>query len=305
MNIFELVIDEDAEQFGVEAISLVERPAIERDFVALKEQSPNVMMADQEQRIVMGPALIPDKMIYRRNGEDEFHVYFSKKTIRRAMELYFQHHNQANTTLEHEDSVNQTYLIESWIVEDPETDKSKLYGMNVPRGTWMATMKIDNDDVWNEYVKTKKVKGFSIEGYFANKLNMSEVKKSEVELESYADYGDGVKSNAKRGIELNERQGNKCATQTGKVRAQQLASGEAVSVETIRRMYSYLSRAEAYYDPNQTTECGTISYLLWGGKSALGWSRNKLRELELLEEIEDLLKDSTSDAVMESNTPME
>jgi hypothetical protein len=103
-------------------------------------------------------------------------------------------------------------------------------------------------------------------------------------MESYSDYPQSVKNNAKRGIELNERQGNKCGTQVGKVRAQQLAKGEPISEATIKRMYSYLSRAETYYDPNKTTECGTISYLLWGGKSALGWSRNKLRELGLLEE---------------------
>lgn len=101
--------------------------------------------------------------------------------------------------------------------------------------------------------------------------------------ESYADYPDSVRNNAKRGIELNEKVNNKCATQVGKVRAQQLADGKAISLETIKRMYSYLSRAEAYYDENDTKACGTISYLLWGGKSALGWSRNKLRELGELE----------------------
>ena len=105
-------------------------------------------------------------------------------------------------------------------------------------------------------------------------------------LESYSDYGDDIRSNAKRGIELNDKVGNKCATQTGKVRAQQIANGEKLSVETIQRMYSYLSRAEVYYDETDTTACGTISYLLWGGKSALSWSKNKLRELGLLEENE-------------------
>jgi hypothetical protein len=105
-------------------------------------------------------------------------------------------------------------------------------------------------------------------------------------FESYSDYGQDIKSNAKRGIELNDKVGNKCATQVGKVRAQQLADGEPISVETIKRMYSYLSRAETYYDETDTTACGTISYLLWGGKSALSWSRNKLSELGLLEEAE-------------------
>ena len=103
--------------------------------------------------------------------------------------------------------------------------------------------------------------------------------------DTYADYGDGVRNNAKRGIELNERNGNKCATQTGKVRAQQLAKGEGVSLATIKRMHSYLSRAETYYDnADSTSDCGYISYLLWGGKAALGWSRNKLRELGELNE---------------------
>ena len=103
------------------------------------------------------------------------------------------------------------------------------------------------------------------------------------DMESYSDYGQEIKNNAKRGIELNEKNGNKCATSTGKVRAQQLAQGRPISLATIKRMYSYLSRAEEFYDPNDTKACGTISYLLWGGKSALSWSRNKLREMGELE----------------------
>jgi hypothetical protein len=102
-------------------------------------------------------------------------------------------------------------------------------------------------------------------------------------FESYSDYPDGVSNNAARGIELNEKQGNKCATQVGKVRAQQLANKEAISVETIKRMYSYLSRAEEYYDESDTTACGTISYLLWGGLAGKRWAESKLKELGLFE----------------------
>ena len=102
-------------------------------------------------------------------------------------------------------------------------------------------------------------------------------------FESYSDYPDAVSNNAKRGIELNEKVNNKCATQVGKVRAQQLAKGEKISVETIKRMYSYLSRAEEYYDESDTTKCGTISYLLWGGLAAKRWSESKLKELGLFE----------------------
>ena len=102
-------------------------------------------------------------------------------------------------------------------------------------------------------------------------------------FESYSDYPDSVSNNAKRGIELNEKVNNKCATQVGKVRAQQLAKKEPISVETIKRMYSYLSRAEEYYDENDTETCGTISYLLWGGLSAKRWAEAKLKELGLFE----------------------
>jgi hypothetical protein len=99
------------------------------------------------------------------------------------------------------------------------------------------------------------------------------------EMESVADYPDSVKNNAKRGIELNEKNNNKCATQVGKVRAQQLAQGEPISLETVKRMYSYLSRAETYYDSSDdNTDCGYISFLLWGGKSALSWSESKLND---------------------------
>jgi hypothetical protein len=98
----------------------------------------------------------------------------------------------------------------------------------------------------------------------------------EENMESVSDYPDSVKNNAKRGIELNEKNGNKCATQVGKVRAQQLANGEPISLDTVKRMYSYLSRASEYYDEGDTNACGTISYLLWGGKSALSWAESKL-----------------------------
>jgi hypothetical protein len=100
------------------------------------------------------------------------------------------------------------------------------------------------------------------------------------ELESYSDYPKAVSNNAKRGLELNEKVNNKCATQVGKIRAQQLAQGKPISKDTIKRMVSYLSRAEEYYDPNDTKACGTISYLLWGGLAAKRWAISKLKELD-------------------------
>jgi len=297
VDIIELILDEDAAVNGIDAISIVEHPAIESNFIALKEEKQQVKFADvdQDKRIIMGPALIPNKPIYRRDGEKEFYVYFSEKTIRRAAELFLMKGNQNNTTLEHEVDLKGLSVVESWIVEDPMVDKSKLYDMDAVKGQWMVTMKVENEEVWQNYVKSGAVQGFSIEGWFIDrKKREAEIKQAEEKLasvrkiirqdfESYSDYGQGIRNNAKRGIELNEKNGNKCATQAGKVRAQQIAQGKPLSVDTIKRMHSYLSRAEEYYDPSDTSACGTISYLLWGGKSALSWSRNKLRELGEIE----------------------
>lgn len=139
----------------------------------------------------------------------------------------------------------------------------------------IVELKIDDDEFSIDKLGLEII---SFVEYPAIEVNWKSFNKQE--FESYNDYDDGIRNNAKRGIELNEKNGNKCATQTGKVRAQQLANGEKISVETIKRMYSYLSRAEVYYDQSDdTSDCGYISFLLWGGKSALSWSRNKLREL--------------------------
>ena len=310
MRIVELILGDD-ELTGIEAISVVENPAIEEDFIALKSEEIKLAEVDKDKRILMGALLIPNKPIYRRKGEEEYYIYFSKDTVEKASQLYLMNGNQSKATLEHQHTINGLTLVESWLVEDEVHDK---YGLNVPVGTWMGAVKVNNDEIWNNFVKTGKVKGFSIEGYFADKMerpkepvndfaDLEEAEASEMlsyirsiikddkrvkggkrqELESYSDYPNGVKNNAKRGLELNEKVNNKCATQVGKVRAQQLAQGKPISVETIKRMYSYLSRAEEYYDEGDSKACGTISYLLWGGKAAKRWAEGKLKELDLID----------------------
>ena len=297
MKIVELVIDEADEQSGIEAISVVESPAIEENFVALNKHEILLKEVDSEKRILMGAALVPNKQIYRRNDktDEEYYIYFSEATVRKASELFFKKSNHQNATLEHSENVEGTTIVESWIVENSKQDKSAIYGMDMPVGTWMVSMKIDNDEIY-EKAKKGEVKGFSIEGYFADKYDLNtetledleerftveELKEllSKEELESYSDYPESVSNNAKRGIDLNKAVGNKCATQVGKVRAQQLANGEPVSEKTVKRMFSYLSRAEVYYDAGDKESCGYISYLLWGGKSAKTWAESKLKQIE-------------------------
>jgi hypothetical protein len=300
MKIVELIIDEEQELSGIEAISIVDEPAIEENFIALSKQHEiKLAEVDKEKKILMGAALVPNKNIYRRNGEDEYYIFFSQDTVRKASELFLMRGNQNKSTLEHQAELYGLSVVESWIIEDDVHDKSRKYNMDLPVGTWMVSMKVNNDEVWDNYVKTGLVKGFSIEGYFTDKIEMSAINEmqdeeeareilleiansildNKYEFKTYGDYGSGVRNNAKRGIELNEKVNNKCATSVGKVRAQQLARGEKLSVSTIKRMYSYLSRAETYYDAGDSKACGTISYLLWGGKAGLNWSRGKLREL--------------------------
>ena len=170
MRIIELILDEEQEEAGVEAISIVESPAIEEDFVALKSDEIKLAEISKDKKLLMGALLVPNKPIYRKSGKEEYYIYFSKDTISKASQLYLKNGNQNNSTLEHQHELNGLTLVESWIVEDTEKDKSRLYNMNVPVGTWMGTVKVNNDEVWNEYVKTNKVKGFSIEGYFADKM---------------------------------------------------------------------------------------------------------------------------------------
>jgi hypothetical protein len=243
-------------------------------------------------------------------------VYFAQDTIRKASELYMIKGNQNNATLEHAEELSGLSVVESWIIEDENNDKSRAYGLEYPVGTWVVVMKVNNEAIWNEYIKEGKVKGFSIEGWFAQRETMraddladalAKIEQEEaehiaeqyvlgsvraiikedkrrksgkrLEMESYSDYPDAVSNNAQKGIDLNEKNGNKCATPVGKIRAQQLAQGKPLSVETISRMHSYLSRAEEYYNESDTEACGTISYLLWGGLAGKRWAESKLKEL--------------------------
>jgi len=170
-DIIELFIDEENDFSGIEAISIVEYPAIEEDFIALKQEKVQLAEIDSEKRILMGAALIPDRKIYRSNGDKEYFIYFSKDTVRRASELFLTKGKQNNSTLEHDIELNGLSVVESWIIEDEKQDKSAKYNLDLPLGTWMVSVKVNNDKIWQEFVKEGKVKGFSIEGFFTDKLD--------------------------------------------------------------------------------------------------------------------------------------
>jgi hypothetical protein len=300
-KIIELVIDENDEMSGIDAVSVVSSPAIEENFIALHKHEVELKEIDTEKRILMGAALVPNKQIYRRNdNNEEYHIYFSKDTVRKASELFLMRANQNNATYEHDKKLSGMSVVESWIIEDEKKDKSAKYGFSLPVGTWMISMKVNNDEVWKD-VKEGKVKGFSIEGYFADKYEMSlnpavtepqtedEVlleaiksiilKEESYKLESYTDYPEAAKENAKIALRYAEENGwGDCGTPVGKARANQLANGEPISEETIARMASF-ERQRQNSNKELGDGCGRLMWLAWGGDAGVEWAQRKLEQL--------------------------
>ena len=152
---------------GVFAISLVNAPATEETFIAMAKQEKIVKFAkvDEEQRILMGLVLQPDQLIYRVDEDgNEFEMFFSAETIKDFSQNFFQSGFQLNSKLEHDEPIEGVTFVESWLVENPKVDKSAAFGLEYPRGSWLVSMKVDNDDIWNNYIKTGELKGFSIDG---------------------------------------------------------------------------------------------------------------------------------------------
>lgn len=184
-SIVELVIDDESESLAIDAISLVSAPAIEQDFVYFGKEKNNLTFAkvDEEKRMLVSPALIPNKQIFRYdpNTDSEYYVYFSPDTVRKASELYLKHNNHHKATQEHNERVSGVLTVESWIKEG-DMDKSKMYGYDLPNGTWFVKMRIDNDSLWQD-IKDGNLKGLSVEGYFTDKMEkMSEKAPTDEEI---------------------------------------------------------------------------------------------------------------------------
>ena len=171
-KIVELVIDPSEEALAIDCISLVSAPAIEENMVYMSKAKNNLTLAkiDEEQKVLISPALIPNKNIYRYNAEkdEDYYVYFSKDTVKNCAYSFLKNNNHHKATLEHQDRVSGVLTVESWIKEG-DSDKSKLYGFDLPNGTWFVKMSIANSDLW-EKIKSGELKGLSIEGYFTTKF---------------------------------------------------------------------------------------------------------------------------------------
>jgi len=356
LPVYEIVID-DNDNTGISLISLVEEPAIVMKGMLFSEEKTMMSFkeVDGDKQEIVGPALIPNMKIYREDEKyGQYYVVFTKETIEKMVEKFNKYGSNRRINIDHSNEMVDGFIMEDWIVEDPVYDKSRKYGFEVPVGTYMIKVKIEDKDFWMSEVKENGKFGFSIEGLLGQQLvslskqeelsiddltledllqifsEISQYEKgvphytadgklytgpthkdasgrlmtgathtedseylyhkdelNKIKLESYTDYPDGVKNNAKKVLEYTEKNGwGSCGTPVGKVRANQLAKGEPISLETIKRMYSYLSRHEVDLETSTSFSdgCGYMMYMSWGGKAALGWSRNKLRELGELKE---------------------
>lgn len=171
MNLYELVFEPGENEDGVYGVSLVSTPAISYEMLQFSEDKPlEIKLSNEEKRILVSPVLIPNQKIYRNFNGEEAHVYMSEETIEKLQQNFFKNGNQFNSKLEHKDPIKGVYFFESWIIEDPEKDKAKALGYDLPKGTWMMSMKVENPDIWDNYVKTGLVTGFSIDAFLKLKL---------------------------------------------------------------------------------------------------------------------------------------
>ena len=180
LKLIEYGLGEEEDNMGVYAVSLVSEPAIMVDFVALSKA--NLLLArveDGEKRMLYGPALIPNQPIVRYDGNNEkYYITYSKDTIEQTAQEFLKRNMHHNHTIQHEMLVNNLTVVESWVTTGAH-DKSMNYGFELPEGTWMIGVKVDDEATW-QAVKNGEVKGFSIEGWFAP---MSETQVQEKDLE--------------------------------------------------------------------------------------------------------------------------
>lgn len=160
----ELYIDENGE--WLEKISLVELPAIESNFLCFSKEDTFKFALEDEQRIITGPVMIPEKRMLRLDEYgNEYYVYFSAETIKQAAYRWLQENMNHQFNLEHSKNTNKVDVIESWIINDSRNDKAASLGFSLPKGTWMMSCKVNDEDLWRS-IKEGEYNGFSVEGMF-------------------------------------------------------------------------------------------------------------------------------------------
>jgi hypothetical protein len=298
---YRIVIDENDENTGVDCISLVEQPAIEEVFLKFNSQKFEFQTIKDKQ-LLFGPLMIPNKRIYRSDQVmGEYFVFFTQNDIDLMVRKFAKNNFNNNISFEHMGLKVAGTLVENFIVKEG----MKVPGFeNIPVGTWMGTVYIEDKSFWNEFVKNDIVKGFSIEvsGILARQefniniwKELQKIIDSKIEdylmiekieqafktykFETYNDYPKAASENAARAIRLRDQYDLKCGTLVGWQRANQLAKGENISRETIARMSAFeRHRGNSTGDPKEA--CGPLMWLAWGGDEGIEWAQRKLKQID-------------------------
>ncbi len=287
---------------AVYAVSLVDQPAIEVDWIKLSKEVHMQFAANADKQMLYGPLLIPGKLIYRRDEKtgQEYNIVFEKETIEEIVLRYNKSKVNDIFNINHSGTAVEAYLAENWIVRKP--DASESYGFELPEGTWFGGVKVENSDFWMSEVKTENVKGFSVEIQCGIEL-LEFAKQSETYyLESYTDYPEAARNAAKRALDWKEKNGSDCGTPVGWTRARQLANGEPISEETINRMSAFQRHAQ-YKDVPYDEGCGGIMWDAWGGDAGIAWAEKKAAQLKKLSSEEgDKYTEQNNNKFMEVKT---
>jgi hypothetical protein len=168
LPIYQLEISDDLnDDVEVDFVALVDRPAIERDFLMFKEAKANFIIQSEDRRIVSGALMLADTPIYRNDQNGEYYVTFTKDTIEKIAQKFFKKGYQSNVNLMHDEAlaVEGITMYESFIVDSSRGVMAMKGFEDAPEGSWFGSFKVENESVWNK-IKSGEFKGFSVEGIF-------------------------------------------------------------------------------------------------------------------------------------------
>ena len=278
LPVYEIMIDENDELTGVDFISLVDYPAMELNWIKMEKQKIQ-FKADKKKKMVYGVFIVPDKMIYREDPQmGQYYTFFSKDTIEIIVKKFNKNNFNKNINFQHGDNKVKGFVVENFIT----SDKIKVdFGFEVPDGSWVGSVHIEDEMFWNDFIETESLKGFSVE------ILSQLVKQDFLKFESYTDYPQAASKNAQTALNWAEKNGwGDCGTPVGKIRANQLANREPISEDTIARMAAF-ERHRQNSDKKLGDGCGRLMWLAWGGDEGIEWAQRKLKQIRKEELKED------------------
>jgi hypothetical protein len=181
-----IVNPELSNESGVYAVSLVDEPAIEVDWIHLSKIIEMEFAANKDKQMLFGPLLIPNKLIFRRDNKgNEYNIVFDEETIQIIADKFNENKLGDAFNFQHSDKLVEAVLLQNWITG--EIDKSQEFGFNLPSGTWFGAVKVKDESFWLNDVKNGKVKGFSVEikaGLELVELNKTNIKLQTMEIKT-------------------------------------------------------------------------------------------------------------------------